>query len=350
MQELQVIDDKKINKIYEMITTDELTRESFEKDLIEATEKYKDYIPTAGTLKDDKAKRAEFNKLIESKNRIRIDTKNLLSETANTWDSYAKSIIDPFATVVSEFDKGIKEIEEHQRQLKIDTVKSYLANKSAEYMLDPRLFDEKALEYVKAGDFMADGVTLKKATMKSLDDMVTFEFQKQQEFEKAKSAISGLCAEYGMTDSPYIRQLKDLTLAEVFGQIKADYEFEKQKEELRQAQERAEREREEVLAQQQEQAPKSTETAKIDPETGKILDGGQLSQNRQEDVRGAENVLKRYTQKMTLEVYFVDTAEKDRFKAGLSKLGFDFKKNYQVSGYQRIDPLTQAELNEQCGW
>lgn len=354
MQELQVIDDKKINKIYEMITTDELTRESFEKDLIEATEKYKDYIPTASTLKDDKAKRAEFNKLIESKNRIRIDTKNLLSETANTWDSYAKSIIEPFAAVVSEFDKGIKEIEEHQRQLKIDTVKSYIANKSAEYMLDPRLFDEKALEYVKASDFMADGVTLKKATMKSLDDMVTFEFQKQQEFEKAKSAISGLCAEYGMTDSPYIRQLKDLTLAEVFEQIKADYEFEKQKEETRQAQERAERESQELLAaqqaKQQEQAPKSTETPNFDPETGEILDGGQIPQNEQNALRGAENSLKRYTQKMTLEVYFVDTAEKDRFKATLGQAGFKFKENYQVSGYQRIEPLTQTELNEQCGW
>lgn len=354
MQELQVIDDKKINKIYEMITTDELTRESFEKDLIEATEKYKDYIPTASTLKDDKAKRAEFNKLIESKNRIRIDTKNLLSETANTWDSYAKSIIEPFATVVSEFDKGIKEIEEHQRQLKIDTVKSYIANKSAEYMLDPRLFDEKALEYVKASDFMADGVTLKKATMKSLDDMVTFEFQKQQEFEKAKSAISGLCAEYGMTDSPYIRQLKDLTLAEVFEQIKADYEFEKQKEELRQAQERAERASQELLAaqqsKQQEQAPKSTETPKFDPETGEILDGEQIPQNEPNALRGTENSLKRYTQKMTLEVYFVDTSEKDRFKATLEQAGFKFKENYQVSGYQRIEPLTQTELNEQCGW
>lgn len=350
MQELQVIDDKKINKIYEMITTDELTRESFEKDLIEAAEKYKDYIPTASTLKDDKAKRAEFNKLIESKNRIRIDTKNLLSETANTWDSYAKSIIEPFATVVSEFDKGIKEIEKHQRQLKIDTVKSYIANKSAEYMLDPRLFDEKALEYVKASDFMADGVTLKKATMKSLYDMVTFEFQKQEEYKKTISAISGQCAEYGMTDQPYIRMLKDMTLVEVLEQIKADYAFEKQKEEVRLAQERAEREREEVLAQQQEKAPKSTETAKFDPETGEILDSRQLSQNQQEAVRGAENNLKRYTQKMTLEVYFVDTAEKDRFKAGLSQLGFDFKKNYQVSGYQRIEPLTQAELNEQCGW
>lgn len=352
MQELQVIDDKKINKIYEMITTDELTRESFEKDLIEATEKYKDYIPTASTLKDDKAKRAEFNKLIESKNRIRIDTKNLLSETANTWDSYAKSIIEPFATVVSEFDKGIKEIEEHQRQLKIDTVKSYIANKSAEYMLDSRLFDEKALDYVKASDFMADGVTLKKTTMKSLDDMVTFEFQKQQEFEKAKSAISGLCAEYGMTDSPYIRQLKDLTLAEVFEQIKADYEFEKQKEETRLTQERAERENQELLAAQQakQQEPKSTETPNFDPEAGEILDGGQIPQNEPNALREAENDLKRYTQKMTLEVYFVDTAEKDRFKAGLSQLGFDFKKNYQVSGYQRIEPLTQTELNEQCGW
>lgn len=350
MQELQVIDDNKINKIYEMITTDELTRESFEKDLIEATEKYKDYIPTAGTLKDDKAKRAEFNKLIESKNRIRIDTKNLLSETANTWDSYAKSIIEPFATVVSEFDKGIKEIEEHQKQLKIDTVKSYLANKSAEYMLDPRLFDEKALEYVKAGDFMADGVTLKKATMKSLDDMVTFEFQKQQEYEKAKAAISGQCAEYGMTDQPYIRMLRDLTLVEVLEQIKSDYAFEKQKQEIEQA--RQEREQQ-IAAQQvkeQERAQKSTETPQIDPETGEILEGGELSQNNQNALRGAENSSKRYTQKMTLEVYFEDTADKDRFKVGLSQLGFEHKQNYQVSGYQRIEPLTQEQLNEQCGW
>lgn len=351
MQELQVIDDKKINKIYEMITTDELTRESFEKDLIDATKKYKDYIPTASTLKDDKAKRAEFNKLIESKNRIRIDTKNLLSETANTWDRYAKSIIEPFATVVSEFDKGIKDIEDHQKALRLDTVKSYIANKSAEYMLDPRLFDEKALEYVKAGDFMADGVTLKKATMQSLDDLVTFEFQKQQEFEKARSAISGQCAEYGMTDQPYLRMLRDLTLVEVLEQIKADYAFEKQKEEVRLAQERAEREQQEILA--KEQAKQEADAlirqkmTQIDTETGEILDGGELSQNQKETVVGAENGLKKYTQKMILEVYFEGTEDKDRFKNGLSQLGFDYKTNYIVKGYQNIEPLTQEEIDAQ---
>lgn len=350
MSEVQVIDAQKINKIYEIVTTDELTRESFEKDILEATEKYKGYIPTASTLKDDKAKRAEFNKLIDSKNRIRIDTKNLLSETANTWDSYAKSIIKPFEDMVSEFDKGIKEIEEHQRQIKLETVKSYLANKAAEYMLDPRIFDEKALDYIKVGDFMADDVTLKKATMKSLDDMVTFEFQKQQEYEKAKATISGQCAEYGMTDQPYIRMLRDLTVLEVLEQIKSDYAFEKQKQEIEQARLERERQLAAQQAKEQEQAQKSTETPQIDPETGEILEGGQIPQNEPNALGGAKNDLKRYTQKMTLEVYLVDTNDKERFKTGLSQLGFDFKKNYQVSGYQRIEPLTQDELNEQCGW
>ena len=346
MQELQV----KVTQAQVEI----IDREKFEQNINEVVAKYQNYTVTAATIKDDKQTLADLRKLDKQVSDERIRNKKVLSEPADEFDKYVKNAIQPLKDIITKIASDVKEFEEHQKAVRIDTVKGYLANKAAEYMLDPRLFDEKILDYVKAGDFMADGVTLKKVTMKSLDDMVTFEFQKQQEFEKAKSAISGLCAEYGMTDSPYIRQLKDLTLAEVFEQIKADYEFEKQKEELRQAQERAERANQELLAtqqdKQQEQAPKSTETPKFDPETGGILDSEQIPQSEQNALRGAENDLKRYTQKMTLEVYFVDTAEKDRFKAGLSQLGFDFKKNYQVSGYQRIEPLTQAELNEQCGW
>ncbi|HEU9801625.1 TPA: DUF1351 domain-containing protein [Streptococcus pneumoniae] len=346
MQELQV----KVTQAQVEI----IDREKFEQNINEVVAKYQNYTVTAATIKDDKQTLADLRKLDKQVSDERIRNKKVLSEPADEFDKYVKNAIQPLKDIITKIAGDVKEFEEHQKAVRIDTVKGYLANKSAEYMLDPCLFDEKALEYVKASDFMADGVTLKKATMKSLDDMVTFEFQKQQEFEKAKSAISGLCAEYGMTDSPYIRQLKDLTLAEVFEQIKADYEFEKQKEEIRQAQERAERESQELLAaqqtKQQERAPKSTGTPNFDPETGKILDGGQILQNEPNALRGAENDLKRYAQKMTLEVYFVDTAEKDRFKAGLSQLGFDFKKNYQVRGYQRIEPLTQAELNEQCGW
>lgn len=91
-------------------------------------------------------------------------------------------------------------------------------------------------------------------------------------------------------------------------------------------------------------------TKDVELKKGEILDGGQLSRPYQETLTGAENEPKRYTQKMTLEVYFTNTAEKNLFKAGLSELGFEHKQNYQVSGYQRIEPVTQEQLNGLCGW
>ena len=327
-----------------------IDREKFEQNINEVVAKYQNYTVTAATIKEDKQVLADLRKLKKQISDERIKIKRELSQPADEFDDYIKTTGKPLDDTIDKLATDVKEVEEHQKAVRLDTVKSYLANKAAEYMLDPRIFDEKALEYIKAGDFMADGVTLKKATMKSLDDMVTFEYQKQQEYEKAKAAISGQCAEYGMTDQPYIRMLRDLTLVEVLEQIKSDYAFEKQKQEIEQARLERERQLADQQAEWQEQAQKSTETPQIDPETGEILEGGELSQNNQNTLRGVENDLKRYTQKMTLEVYFVDTAEKDRFKAGLSQLGFDFKKNYQVSGYQRIEPLTQAGLNEQNGW
>ena len=328
-----------------------IDREKFEQNINEVVAKYQNYVVTASTIKDDKKVLADLRKLSKQISDERIKIKRELSKSADEFDEYIKATEKPLTDTILKIAKDVKDFEDHQKALRLDTVKSYIANKSAEYMLDPRIFDEKALEYIKAGDFMADGVTLKKATMQSLDDLVTFEFQKQQEFEKAKSAISGQCAEYGMTDQPYLRMLRDLTLVEVLEQIKADYAFEKQKEEVRLAQERAEREQQEFLA--KEQAKQEVDAlirqkmGQIDPETGEILDGGELSQNQKEAVTGAENSLKRYTQKMILEVYFEGTEDKDRFKNGLSQLGFDYKTNYIVKGYQNIEPLTQEELDNQ---
>lgn len=328
-----------------------IDREKFEQNINEVVTKYQNYVVTASTIKDDKKVLADLRKLSKQISDERIKIKKELSKSADEFDEYIKATEKPLTDTIFKIAKDVKDFEDHQKALRLDTVKSYIANKSAEYMLDPRIFDEKALEYIKASDFMADGVTLKKATMQSLDDLVTFEFQKQQEFEKARSAISGQCAEYGMTDQPYLRMLRDLTLVEVLEQIKADYAFEKQKEEVRLAQERAEREQQEILAKerakQEAEALTRQEMPQIDPETGEILDGGELSQNQEETVTGAEKGLKRYTQKMILEVYFEDTAEKDRFKNGLSQLGFDYKKNYIVKGYQNIEPLTQKELDNQ---
>ena len=342
MQELQV----KVTQAQVEI----IDREKFEQNINEVVTKYQNYTVTAATIKDDKQVLAVLRKLKKQISDERIKIKRELSQSADEFDKYIKDTSEPMDDVINKIANDVKEFEEHQKAVRLDAVKSYLANKASEYMLDPRLFDEKALEYIKASDFMADGFTLKKVTMKSLDDMVTFEYQKQQEYEKEKSTISGQCAEYGMTDQPYIRMLQSMSLADVMQQIMSDYLFEQEKQKMRQA----EVEREQLLAAQrakeEEQAQNRQDLPQIDPETGEILENGHLPQNEPEALRGAENEPKRYTQKMTLEVYFTNAAEKDLFKAGLSELGFEYKQNYQVSGYQRIEPVTQEQLNELCGW
>ena len=342
MQELQV----KVTKAHVEI----VDREKFEQNINEVVAKYENYIVTAGTIKEDKQVLADLRKLKKQISDERIKIKRELSQSADEFDKYIKDTSEPMDKVIDKIASDVKDFEKHQKAVRLDAVKNYIAKKASEYVLDPRLFDEKALEYIKAGDFMADGFTLKKTTMKSLEDMVTFEYQKQQEHEKEKAAISGQCAEYGMTDQPYIRMLQSMSLADVMQQIMSDYLFEQEKQKMRQA----EAEREQLLAAQrankQEQAQNRQDLPQIDPETGEILENGQSSQNDLEALRGAENGLKRYTQKMTLEVYFEYTADKDRFKDGLSQIGFEYKQNYQVSGYQRIEPVTQEQLNELCGW
>ena len=331
MQELQVnIEQAKVEIV---------GQEVFEKGIADVVAKYQNYTVTAGTIKDDKKVLAELRKLTKQISDERIKIKNELSKPATDFEKYIKETEKPLKNIINQIANDVKEFENHQKALRLDTVKSYLANKASEYMIDPRIFDGKATEHLKNGDFMADGVTLKKATMKALDDMVTFEYQKQEEFKKATQSISGLGSEYGMTDQPYIRMLQNLTLAEVLDQIRSDHAFELQKQE-------AERQRQEQAAlrqaELQKQKEKIVETAPtalvVDSETGEIIENTPTI----EEANIPES--KRYRQKMTLEVYFEDSDDKDRFKRLLSENGWEYKQNYTVSGYQNIASMTEEEL------
>lgn len=331
MQELQVnIEQAKVEIV---------GQEVFEKGIADVVAKYQNYTVTAGTIKDDKKVLAELRKLTKQISDERIKIKNELSKPATDFEKYIKETEKPLKNIINQIANDVKEFENHQKALKLDTVKSYLANKASEYMIDPRIFDGKATEYLKNGDFMADGVTLKKATMKALDDMVTFEYQKQEEFKKATQSISGLCSEYGMTDQPYIRMLQNLTLAEVLDQIRSDHAFELQKQEAERQRQEQEALRQAELQKQKEKIVETAPTALVvDSETGEIIENTPTIEE--------DNIpeSKRYRQKMTLEVYFEDSDDKDRFKRLLSENGWEYKQNYTVSGYQNIASMTEEEL------
>ena len=331
MQELQVnIEQAKVEIV---------GQEVFEKGIADVVAKYQNYTVTAGTIKDDKKVLAELRKLTKQISDERIKIKNELSKPATDFEKYIKETEKPLKNIINQIANDVKEFENHQKALRLDTVKSYLANKASEYMIDPRIFDGKATEYIKNGDFMADGVTLKKATMKALDDMVTFEYQKQEELKKATQSISGLCSEYGMTDQPYIRMLQNLTLAEVLDQIRSDHAFELQKQEAERQRQEQEALRQAELQKQKEKIVETTPTALVvDSETGEIIENTPTI----EEANIPEP--KRYRQKMTLEVYFEDSDDKDRFKRLLSENGWKYKQNYTVSGYQNIASVSEEEL------
>lgn len=331
MQELQVN--------IEQVKVEIVGQEVFEKGIADVVAKYQNYTVTAGTIKDDKKVLAELRKLTKQISDERIKIKNELSKPATDFEKYIKETEKPLKNIINQIANDVKEFENHQKALRLDTVKSYLANKASDYMIDPRIFDGKATEYIKNGDFMADGVTLKKATMKALDDMVTFEYQKQEEFKKATQSISGLCSEYGMTDQPYIRMLQNLTLAEVLDQIRSDHAFELQEQEAERKRQEQEALRQAELQKQKEKIAETKPTALVvDSETGEIIENTPTI----EEANIPES--KRYRQKMTLEVYFEDSDDKDRFKRLLSKNGWEYKQNYTVSGYQNIASMTEEEL------
>lgn len=331
MQELQVnIEQAKVEIV---------GQEVFEKGIADVVAKYQNYTVTAGTIKDDKKILAELRKLTKQISDERIKIKNELSKPATDFEKYIKETEKPLKNIINQIANDVKEFENHQKALRLDTVKSYLANKASDYMIDPRIFDEKATEYIKNGDFMADGVTLKKAIMKALDDMVTFEYQKQEELKKATQSISGLCSEYGMTDQPYIRMLQNLTLAEVLDQIRSDHAFELQKQEAERQRQEQEALRQAELQNQKEKIAETKPTALVvDSETGEIIENTPIT----EEANTPEP--KRYRQKMTLEVYFEDSDDKDRFKRLLSENGWEYKQNYTVSGYQNIASVSEEEL------
>lgn len=331
MQELQVnIEQAKVEIV---------GQEVFEKGIADVVAKYQNYTVTASTIKDDKKVLAELRKLTKQISDERIKIKNELSKSATDFEKYITETEKPLKNIIDQIANDVKEFENHQKALRLDTVKSYLANKASEYMIDPRIFDGKATEYVKNGDFMADGVTLKKATMKALDDIVTFEYQKQEEFKKAAQSISGLCSEYEMTDQPYIRMLQNLTLAEVLEQIRSDHAFELQKQEAEHQRQEQEALRQAELQKQKEKIAETKPTALVvDSETGEIIENTPTT----EEANTPET--KRYRQKMTLEVYFEDSDDKDRFKRLLSENGWEYKQNYTVSGYQNIASMTEEEL------
>lgn len=306
MQELQVK--------FKQAELDIVDKQAFEQNINAVVKKYKNYQVTAQTIRSDKQTLADLRKLAKQISNKRLEIKRELTAPIADFEKYVKRATEPLDAIIDKIASDVKDFDDNQKAVMLDTLKSYVSSKASELLIDARVFDSKLSDFAKKANFKSDCVTLKKSTMQDLDEMIALEFKTQEERSKAKSAIAAACEEHNLSAQAYMRMLDDKELPEILIQIKADYDLEQsQKQKKQKAHEAVDGKKDSVRA--------------VDLETGEIIED-------------------EYTQSMTLEVYFKNTSDKERFKKTLSEIGFEHKKNYAVRNYKRIEALKESELKE----
>lgn len=293
---------------------DIVDKQAFEQNINAVVKKYKNYRVTAQTIRSDKQTLADLRRLIKQISDKRLEIKREMTAPVTDFEKYVKRATEPLNAIIDKIAGDVKNFDDNQKAVMLDTLKSYVSSKASELLLDTRIFDSKLDSFVKKANFKSDCATLKKSTMQDLDEMIVLEFKAQEERSKAKSAIASACEEHNLSAQAYIRMLDDKELPEILIQIKADYNLEQTHKQKKQ------KAREVVDS-------KANSVKAIDLETGEIIED-------------------EYTQSMTLEMYFKDTADKERFKEALLNAGFEHKKNYAVRDYKRVEAVKESELKE----
>lgn len=293
---------------------DIVDKQAFEQNINAVVKKYKNYQVAAQTIRSDKQTLADLRKLVKQISDKRLEIKRELTAPVTDFEKYVKRATEPLNTIIDKIASDVKNFDDNQKAVMLDTLKSYVSSKASELFLDARIFDSKLDDFVKKANFKSDCATLRKSAMQDLDEMIALEFRTQKKRSKAKSAIAAACEEHNLSTQAYIRMLNDKELPEILIQIKADYDLE-------QAQKTKKEKAREVVK------DKKGNVKAVDLETGEIIED-------------------EYTQSMTLEVYFKSTADKELFKKALSNAGFEYKKNYAVRDYKRIEALKESDLKK----
>lgn len=177
-----------------------------EQQVNEIAKKFSNYLPTADTLPADRATRAELRKVTKSLDDKRKEIKKDFNKPLSEFEAWVKKASKPLIDAIDAIDKGITEIEENERQIRISVIDVAFKEKAKLEGLDYRLFVEKYDNYNKATNFNQHK-QLKKGVLDDIETVIDYELQKQQGRKNDISSISEIALERSLTAEPYIREL-----------------------------------------------------------------------------------------------------------------------------------------------
>lgn len=181
-------------------------REKVEQQINEIAKKYSGYLPTADTLTGDKATRASLRKVRKALDDKRKNVKSEYNEPLKEFENWVKKALKPLDDAIDAIDKGVKEIEENERQIRLSVVKVAFTERAESSGIDPRIFVENYDKYIVAANFTAHK-KLKSGILDEIEVAVQYEVQKQQGRKNDIASISEIALERSLTAEPYIREL-----------------------------------------------------------------------------------------------------------------------------------------------
>ncbi|VLV56010.1 phage protein [Streptococcus pneumoniae] len=259
--------------------------DSVEKQLAAIVAQYTNYEVTASTYKIDYDERTRLNKLKEALETRRKEIKNNINNPYKEFEKWYKKTVEPLDNVIANITAGLNAIDEHERLLRVDVVRTTFEDRCMFAGIEKSTFADKYDEYSLKKYFKTGKYELKKTTLDEMDGLVLSEFDALEEYKANKQAIQEQAQEYDLPADSYIRHLEDgKSLVDILKMMKTDRDAEIARKEQKEIQEKAKAERLEEIA----QSAKKNANANIkayDAETGEILEQGTITPEPQNNAR-----------------------------------------------------------------
>lgn len=219
--------------------------------------KFKGLVPTEETLPEAKRTRAELNKVKKVLDDKRKEVKRQASEPIVRFEAQVKKLIKTIDETRSEIDKGVKELEEQQRQAKLEYVQGLIDEMASNYEVDANEVEIKP-------SWLNKSTTNKKIIDEIAGTMRDINRQKAK-LATERKLIELTCREHGLDPSGWYAMLDGVIDVNVVLE-----EIERYAKEKQEADELAKKKQEAELA---EQKAKLAEVngKQVDTETGAVM-------------------------------------------------------------------------------
>lgn len=213
-----------------------------------------------------------YKGLYDSLERKRKDISKVYKNPLTEFETNLKKSYTPLKGLLNTLREKRDEIEEHQKMLRVDHVRSVFEQKCELAGLDKDTFKEKYDDFSLKGCFRTNKIELKRETEEKIDALILAEYDRLEEYKANIDMIEEHAHEYELPSDPYVRALQNGTpFVEILKEMKKDrdraIEVKRQAEAKKQAE--AERLAEiEALAKQSA----SEEIKAVNAETGEVIE------------------------------------------------------------------------------